>query len=75
MQSAAPTLVLTCVSAHLPNAALPPALLTSDTITPSSIRKIKIPAVPETASIRPTETTLSTVSRTLNFASECIAFF
>ena len=69
VQRAAPTFDLTCVSAHLPKAALPPALLTSATIRPSSIRKIKMPAVPETASIKPTETTLSTVSRALNFAA------
>ena len=51
--SAAPVLVLMFFSAHLPKAALPPALLIKATIAPKTTRKMKIPAVPETASIRP----------------------
>jgi hypothetical protein len=63
VQSAAPILDLTCVLAHSPNALLPPALLTRATRIPSSIRKIKIPAVPEAALIKPSLTTVSTVLR------------
>ena len=69
MQIAAPTLVLMCFSAHAPNAALPPALLTSTTKNPSSIRNTKIPAVSETAGIIPVLTTVSTVSSGEKFAA------
>ena len=68
--SIAPTLDLMFFFAHSPNAALPPALLTRATIAPSTTRKMKIPAVPDTAAIRPSFTTASTVLRTLKFAAK-----
>ena len=48
-----------CVSAHFPNAALPPALLISETSAPRITRNINMPAVPETADISPSLTILS----------------
>ena len=50
-----------CFCAHLPKAAEPPALLIRATIAPRTTRKIKIPAVPETAPISPSLTRISIV--------------
>lgn len=44
MASCAPTRVLMCLAAQAPNAADPPALLTSATMMPSITRKTKMPA-------------------------------
>ena len=55
-----------CFAAHSPKALEPPALLSNATITPKITRKTKIPAVPETESIKPVVVILSTVRIGLN---------
>ena len=56
--------------AHAPNAALPPALFTSATIMPRITRNINIPAVPETAAIKPSFTMLSSALTGEKFAEK-----
>ena len=48
-----PTRLLMCFAANLPNAAAPPATLTSATKMPSITRKMKMPALSATAGTRP----------------------
>ena len=50
---AAPILVLMFLDAQRPKAAEPPVLLIKATKTPKTTKKINIPAVPETESIKP----------------------
>ena len=70
MQIDAPILVFTCFEAHLPNAAEPPALLMRATIMPSNTRNIKIPALPETAEIKPSVVILSIAWMGLKFLTD-----
>ena len=52
---------LTVYASEEPKAAEPPALLIRATTTPRTTRKMKIPAVPETAPISPSLTRISIV--------------
>ena len=58
---AAPTRPLTCLAAHLPNAADPPAALTRATIKPRITRNMNMPALPEMAGTKPSFIIVSTV--------------
>ena len=60
--SCAPTRVWMFFSAQRPNAALPPARLTSATIMPSSTRKRKMPALSAMAAMMPSLTIISSVA-------------
>ena len=66
----APIFVLICLEAQFPKAWDAPALLNSATITPRSTRKIKIPALPETAEINPSVVMASTVWMGLKFVAK-----
>ncbi len=51
-----PTRLLMCLAANLPKAAAPPATLTSATMMPNITKKVKIPALSDTAGISPSLT-------------------
>ena len=57
----APILVLMCFAAQLPKAREPPALFKRATMIPSITKNAKIPALPETAEMKPSLTIESIV--------------